>query len=349
MVGDARAHRAAADDHDLRGFHSAIVRSVRVAACPRSSSPAPPDSSAGGSCRCSSSAATTCGRSCAPAPMPRAVEALGARVVHRRRPRPGGRAPRRRGLRARHPPGRAGRVPKARRPAAAAAERRLGAERRSARSTDGARLVHVSSRGGDRACAGARPARDRGAGVPGGREVAAVPDDEARGRAGRAGRRRRGEGHRDLEPGVRARPGRREPLVHVHRVALPPGVAADARRRAGSRSCTWTTSPPGSSTTADRGRTGERYALANRDGNLSYEEFFRRVGEVTGVRRRMVGLPPRVAIAGATVFPWPVGRGEARSSVELVVLRPGEGRARARLHEPPARRDDRRDRGAITA
>jgi dihydroflavonol-4-reductase len=68
-------------------------------------------------------------------------------------------------------------------------------------------------------------------------------------------------------------------------------------------------------TTAERGRTGERYALANRDGNLSYAEFFRRVGDVTGVRRRMVGLPPRVAIAGATIFPWPVGRGEARSSV----------------------------------
>jgi dihydroflavonol-4-reductase len=68
-------------------------------------------------------------------------------------------------------------------------------------------------------------------------------------------------------------------------------------------------------TTAERGRTGERYALANRDGNLSYAEFFRRVGDVTGVRRRMVGLPPRVAIAGATIFPWPVGRGEAKSSV----------------------------------
>ncbi len=67
-------------------------------------------------------------------------------------------------------------------------------------------------------------------------------------------------------------------------------------------------------TLAERGRAGERYALANRDGNLSYRDFFQRVGEVTGVRRRMIGLHPRVAVAGATVVPWPIGRGEARSS-----------------------------------
>ncbi len=65
---------------------------------------------------------------------------------------------------------------------------------------------------------------------------------------------------------------------------------------------------------AERGRAGERYALANRDGNLSYEDFFRRIGEVTGVRRRMIGLRPRVAVAGATLMPWPIRRGEARSS-----------------------------------
>jgi dihydroflavonol-4-reductase len=65
----------------------------------------------------------------------------------------------------------------------------------------------------------------------------------------------------------------------------------------------------------DRGRTGERYALANRDGNLSFRDFFRRVGEVTGVRRRMIGLPGPVAVAGAALVPWPVKPGEVRSSV----------------------------------
>ena len=65
---------------------------------------------------------------------------------------------------------------------------------------------------------------------------------------------------------------------------------------------------------ADRGRTGERYALANRDGNLSHEDFFQRIGEVTGVRRRMIGLPHGLAIAGAQVLRWPIKPGEVRSA-----------------------------------
>jgi dihydroflavonol-4-reductase len=65
---------------------------------------------------------------------------------------------------------------------------------------------------------------------------------------------------------------------------------------------------------AERGRAGERYILANREGNLSYRDFFHRIGEVTGVRRRMLGLSPRVAIAGSQVFRWPLRPGEVRSS-----------------------------------
>jgi dihydroflavonol-4-reductase len=65
---------------------------------------------------------------------------------------------------------------------------------------------------------------------------------------------------------------------------------------------------------ADRGRAGERYALANRDGNLSHEDFFRRIGEVTGERRRMVGLPHPLAVAGAQVLRWPIRPGEVRSA-----------------------------------
>jgi dihydroflavonol-4-reductase len=65
---------------------------------------------------------------------------------------------------------------------------------------------------------------------------------------------------------------------------------------------------------ADRGRAGERYALANRDGNLSHEDFFRRIGEVTGERRRMVGLPHALAVGGAQVLRWPIRPGEVRSA-----------------------------------
>ena len=65
---------------------------------------------------------------------------------------------------------------------------------------------------------------------------------------------------------------------------------------------------------AERGRAGERYILATRDGNLSYRDFFDRIAAVTGVRRRTIGLPPRVAAAGAQLVRWPVGPGEVRSS-----------------------------------
>ena len=65
---------------------------------------------------------------------------------------------------------------------------------------------------------------------------------------------------------------------------------------------------------ADRGRRGERYILTSREGNLSHEELFRRLGDVSGVRRRQIGLPPRVAALSATVLPWPVRPGEVRAA-----------------------------------
>ena len=65
---------------------------------------------------------------------------------------------------------------------------------------------------------------------------------------------------------------------------------------------------------AERGRSGERYILTSREGNLSHEELFRRLGDVTGVRRRMIGLPPRVAALSATALPWPVRPGEVRAA-----------------------------------
>ena len=67
-------------------------------------------------------------------------------------------------------------------------------------------------------------------------------------------------------------------------------------------------------TLAERGRRGERYILTSREGNLSHEELFRRLGDVSGVRRRQIGLPPKVAALSATVLPWPVRPGEVRAA-----------------------------------
>jgi dihydroflavonol-4-reductase len=67
---------------------------------------------------------------------------------------------------------------------------------------------------------------------------------------------------------------------------------------------------------ADRGRRGERYLLTNREANLAWSAFFRRVGDATGVRRRMLPLPPRLLGIGARVVPWPVKPGQARAATQ---------------------------------
>ena len=63
---------------------------------------------------------------------------------------------------------------------------------------------------------------------------------------------------------------------------------------------------------AERGKAGERYVLANRDGNMSHAEFFARVGEISGRKRRQLTLPAKLAVALTTVFPWPASPGYAR-------------------------------------
>lgn len=65
---------------------------------------------------------------------------------------------------------------------------------------------------------------------------------------------------------------------------------------------------------AEHGRPGERTILTSREGNLSHVAFFRRVGAVTGVRRRQLVLPPRVAVAGASIVRWPVKPGEVAAA-----------------------------------
>lgn len=61
---------------------------------------------------------------------------------------------------------------------------------------------------------------------------------------------------------------------------------------------------------ADQGRPGERYILTSREGNLGHREFFRRLAEVTGVRRRMLPLPRRLALFASAIPFAPVHRDE---------------------------------------
>ncbi len=63
---------------------------------------------------------------------------------------------------------------------------------------------------------------------------------------------------------------------------------------------------------AERGTRGERYVLASHDGNLSHREYFGRIGEIAGRRRRQLTLPSPAAVALTTVFPWPAPPGYAR-------------------------------------
>jgi dihydroflavonol-4-reductase len=65
---------------------------------------------------------------------------------------------------------------------------------------------------------------------------------------------------------------------------------------------------------AERGRAGERTILASPDGLLSHAAFFRRVGEVTGVRRLLLPLPRPLAAALAPYVPWSVSRAVARAA-----------------------------------
>lgn len=66
---------------------------------------------------------------------------------------------------------------------------------------------------------------------------------------------------------------------------------------------------------AKRGKKGERYVLADREGNLSHTEFFARAGEIAGRKRAQVMVPAQLAVALTTVFPWPVSSGYARVAI----------------------------------
>jgi dihydroflavonol-4-reductase len=65
---------------------------------------------------------------------------------------------------------------------------------------------------------------------------------------------------------------------------------------------------------AERGRAGERTILTADAGNLDWDDFFALVADVSGKRRRTVRLPARLAVAAATVVPWPVHADEVRAA-----------------------------------
>ena len=67
---------------------------------------------------------------------------------------------------------------------------------------------------------------------------------------------------------------------------------------------------------------------------------------MTGVRRRMIGLPPRLAVAGAQVLRWPVKPGEVRSSANWWFYDQAKAERELGFTNRPPRGDDRRDRRA---
>ncbi len=74
----------------------------------------------------------------------------------------------------------------------------------------------------------------------------------------------------------------------------------------------------------EQGRAGERTILTSMEGNLSHAEFFQRIGEVTGVRRHMFALSPRVAVFGARLIPWPVHPDEVAAAANWWFYDPGK-------------------------
>lgn len=177
----------------------------------------------------------------------------------------------------------------------------------------GARVVHVSSV----AAVGPAPARDRPADetqpFPPWAERFVYAQTKRLGEQVALGAAARGQDVVVANPGFLLGPGDvyRVSTWHVWRylqgvlrVTVPGGLSlTDARDVAA-----------GLVALAERGRAGERTILTSREGNLSHADFFRRVGEVTGVRRRMIELPPRLAVLGARLMPWPVRPGEVEAA-----------------------------------
>jgi dihydroflavonol-4-reductase len=80
-------------------------------------------------------------------------------------------------------------------------------------------------------------------------------------------------------------------------------------------------------TLGEKGRAGERYVLTSPEGNLSWAAFFRRIGDVTGVRRRMVSLSARAALLASTVVRWPVSPDEVRAATNWWFSTPAKAEA----------------------
>ncbi|MCI0637022.1 MAG: hypothetical protein L0206_24365, partial [Actinobacteria bacterium] len=74
----------------------------------------------------------------------------------------------------------------------------------------------------------------------------------------------------------------------------------------------------------ERGRAGERTILTNRTGNLSLRDFYAKVGEITGVRRRQVNVPVKLAVTAARLAPWVVHADEVEAVANWWFYDPGK-------------------------
>jgi dihydroflavonol-4-reductase len=75
---------------------------------------------------------------------------------------------------------------------------------------------------------------------------------------------------------------------------------------------------------AEAGRSGERYILTSREGNLDHRSFFHRVGDVAGIRRRMLHVPRHLALAAARLPLTPVHRDEVEAACNWWFHDPGK-------------------------
>jgi dihydroflavonol-4-reductase len=85
----------------------------------------------------------------------------------------------------------------------------------------------------------------------------------------------------------------------------------------------------------EKGVPGERTILTSRAGNLPYRDFYARVGEATGRRRRQVRLPARAAVVAARLAPWVVHPDEVEAAANWWFYDPGKAERELGLTSRP--------------
>ena len=135
-----------------------------------------------------------------------------------------------------------------------------------------------------------------------------------------------------VNPGARVRPRRPLPLVDRARAPLPAPPDPRLRRRRAERRRRPTTSPRGHLLADERGASGERYILGNR--NYTLDRLFADLGRLSGVEPPALKLPLPAALAFAAAprrLPGTAadhaGRGARRRAVVDVPQHEGQARA----------------------